>query len=32
MLAETCIGFEIPCDTFIKGGLTGACEEGITVR
>ena len=22
MLAETCIGFEIPCDTFIKGGLT----------
>ena len=22
MLAESCIGFEIPCDTFIKGGLT----------
>lgn len=22
MIAETCIGFEIPCDTFIKGGLT----------
>jgi hypothetical protein len=22
MLAESCIGFEIPCETFIKGGLT----------
>lgn len=22
MLAETCIGFEIPCDTLLKGGLT----------
>jgi hypothetical protein len=22
MLAETCIGFEIPCETLVKGGLT----------